>query len=137
MNELLSPEGMAEADALAVAGGTPGIELMRRAGLAVADACARMVPLAARVLVLAGPGNNGGDGFVAATVLRRRGYRVEVHLLGARERVAGDAALALEEMEAAGIACTQLTAGGVAASLATAGIVIDALFAIFYMELDV
>lgn len=128
MNELLSLEGMAEADALAVTGGTPGIELMRRAGLAVADACARMVPLAARVLVLAGPGNNGGDGFVAATVLRRRGYRVEVHLLGARERAAGDAALALEEMEAAGIACTQLTAGGVAASLATAGIVIDALF---------
>ncbi|WP_428697160.1 NAD(P)H-hydrate dehydratase [Stappia sp.] len=128
MNELLSPERMAEADALAVAGGTPGIELMRRAGLAVADACTRMVPLAARVLVLAGPGNNGGDGFVAATVLRRRGYRVEVLLLGARERITGDAALALEEMEAAGIACTPLTAGGVAASLATAGIVVDALF---------
>ncbi|WP_417768782.1 NAD(P)H-hydrate dehydratase [Stappia sp.] len=128
MNELLSPERMAEADALAIAGGTPGIELMRRAGLAVADACARMVPLAARVLVLAGPGNNGGDGFVAATVLRRRGYRVEVHLLGARERIAGDAALALEEMEAAGIAVIPLNAGSLSGSLATAGVVVDALF---------
>jgi hydroxyethylthiazole kinase-like uncharacterized protein yjeF len=126
--ELLAPERMAEADRLAIAGGTPGIDLMRRAGLAVADLCARMAPLSARVLVLAGPGNNGGDGFVAAGVLRRRGYRVEVLLLGARESVSGDAALALAEMGTAGVSCSTLTSGSVAAGLATAGIVVDALF---------
>ena len=54
---------------------------MERAGRAVADAVARH-PLGTRVVVVAGPGNNGGDGFVAARVLAERGYPVRVLLLG-------------------------------------------------------
>jgi len=54
--------------------------------------------------VLCGPGNNGGDGFVAARVLRERGAEVQVALLGDPARVQGDARLALARLEPAGLA---------------------------------
>lgn len=94
MIELLTPAEMARADAMTIEAGTPGAVLMDRAGRAVADAVmARHAP-GARVLVAAGPGNNGGDGFVAATVLDRLGYRVRLMLLGEADRLTGDAAAA-------------------------------------------
>src|SRR6202042_798172 len=94
MNELLTPSEMAEADRLTTAGGTAGIELMERAGRAVADAVSASHPGGARVTVVAGPGNNGGDGFVAARLLADRGYRVQVLLVGELAKLKGDAALA-------------------------------------------
>src|SRR5919204_6750209 len=95
MYELLSPDEMAACDRLAIAGGVAGISLMERAGRAVADAAARR-PLGTRILVVAGPGNNGGGGFVAARVLAERGYPVRLMLLGARAALRGDAAAAAE-----------------------------------------
>ena len=72
---------MARADAAAIAAGTPGVVLMERAGTAVADSvCARFSRQVA--LVLCGPGNNGGDGYVAAWVLKARGWPVEVRSFG-------------------------------------------------------
>ncbi|HEY1560870.1 MAG TPA: NAD(P)H-hydrate dehydratase [Caulobacteraceae bacterium] len=72
---------MGRADAAAIAAGTPGLTLMERAGTAVADAvCARFTRQS--TLVLCGPGNNGGDGYVAARVLKDRGWPVEVRSLG-------------------------------------------------------
>src|SRR3954451_18530354 len=93
MNELLTPDEMAACDALAIAGGMRGIALMEKAGRAVADAVARY-PLGTRVLVVAGPGNNGGDGFVAARGLAERGYQVRIVLLGEAGALRGDAAQA-------------------------------------------
>src|SRR3954447_6125306 len=120
MNELLTPDEMAACDALAIAGGIPGIALMEKAGRAVADAVARH-PLGTRVLVVAGPGNNGGDGFVAARVLAERGYPVRLMLFGAAAALRGDAARAAEqwkgEIEPAS-----------ADKVAGVGVIVDALF---------
>jgi NAD(P)H-hydrate epimerase len=92
MIELLSTTEMGEADRLAVAAGVPSLELMERAGAAVADAAGSMVGIGARIMVLAGPGNNGGDGFVAARRLAEQGYRVRLALLEDRVALKGDAA---------------------------------------------
>ncbi|MEJ2626458.1 MAG: NAD(P)H-hydrate dehydratase [Pseudolabrys sp.] len=92
MNELLTTAEMGEADRLTIAGGTPGIDLMERAGWAVADAAARLP--GRRIVVVAGPGNNGGDGFVAARLLTERGYTVRLCLVGDKGRLKGDAAVA-------------------------------------------
>ena len=89
---VLLPDEMKQADAATIAAGTPGIELMRRAGRAVADTAEDMVPRGGRILVAAGSGNNGGDGFVAAQALAERGYQVSLGLLGQKDRLGGDAA---------------------------------------------
>ena len=93
MIELLTTAEMAEADRLAIAGGTAGIELMENAGRAVADAASAVLQ-GRRVVVVAGPGNNGGDGFVAARVLAERGHCVRMCLVGDRAKLKGDAARA-------------------------------------------
>jgi len=96
MLEVLTIAEMFEADRLTIAAGTPGINLMERAGRAVADGVAARFPLGAKVVVICGPGNNGGDGFIAAEVLRVRGYDVRLALLGSRDALKGDAATAAE-----------------------------------------
>src|SRR5574337_71093 len=77
--------------------GTPGHVLMERAGAGATAALLEQFPHVRRkrVLVCAGKGNNGGDGFVIARLLRRRGVRAEVALLGKPAEVKGDAARAL------------------------------------------
>ena len=92
--DLLTPAEMGEADRMTIAAGTPGIVLMEAAGLAVADETARIARSRGRIVVLCGPGNNGGDGFVAARLLAGRGYEVNLGLLGRRETLGGDAAVA-------------------------------------------
>lgn len=94
---ILRPPEMRQADLAAIAAGTPGIVLMRRAGQAVAEAAQKMVTKEARILVAAGPGQNGGDGFVAATLLAGQGYQVALGLIGKPERLSGDAALAAKD----------------------------------------
>jgi NAD(P)H-hydrate epimerase len=76
----------------------PLAELMENAGTAVARFCLRHYPLAERVLVLCGKGNNGGDGFVAARVLARAGVGVAVLLLAREDEVKGEAAAALARL---------------------------------------
>src|SRR4051812_42927229 len=92
--QLLTTEEMREADARTIDAGTPGYELMIRAGAAVADAAGAMAGPGRRVVVACGPGNNGGDGFVAARLLAECGHAVSLVLLGSRAALRGDAALA-------------------------------------------
>ncbi|AIJ55146.1 YjeF family domain-containing protein [Brucella abortus F6/05-3] len=75
MFELLTPEEMARADRLTMEGGIKdGFALMLAAGRAVADIAQHMFPQKQPVAVLCGPGNNGGDGYVAAQYLLEAGY---------------------------------------------------------------
>ena len=121
MIELLTATEMAEADWLAIAGGVPGIDLMENAGRAVAERVASRHPPGSRIAVVAGPGNNGGDGFVAARLLAKCNLRVRVLLVGNRERLKGDAA------SAAGRWSGTVEAASPDA-LARADAVVDALF---------
>ena len=119
--ELLTNSQMRDADARTIAAGTPGYPLMERAGLACANAAARLLARGRRVLVLAGPGNNGGDGFVAARLLAERGLPVEVALLGARGALKGDAARAAADWPNAVTPLASADPRG-------ADVVVDALF---------
>jgi hydroxyethylthiazole kinase-like uncharacterized protein yjeF len=121
MIELLTNAEMAEADRLTIAAGTPGIRLMENAGRAVADAVARAARGAPSIVIVAGPGNNGGDGFVCARILAERGYPVRLLLLGDRARLKGDAAAAADRWQGKVEPATP-------AALAGAGLIVDALF---------
>jgi len=95
---LFSVAEMYAADAAAAKAGTPGLTLMENAGRAVAEAIVRRwAPRS--VSVLCGPGNNGGDGFVAARLLAEAGWPVRLGLLGTRERLKGDAAAMSDRWE--------------------------------------
>ena len=91
--EVLTTAEMERADRLSIAAGTPGFSLMLSAGQAVAEAAMELVA-AGPIVVAAGRGNNGGDGFVAAAELVARGREVSVILLCERDSLQGDAASA-------------------------------------------
>ncbi|MBY0531233.1 MAG: NAD(P)H-hydrate dehydratase [Xanthobacteraceae bacterium] len=119
--EILTPDEMAEADRRMIAAGSPGIELMERAGAAVARVAAERADGGRRIAVVCGPGNNGGDGFVAARLLQEQGFDVRLSLLGAREKLIGDAAIAAWRWRG------KVEAFGTNA-LANSDLIIDALF---------
>ncbi|MGJ3258823.1 MAG: NAD(P)H-hydrate dehydratase [Rhodospirillales bacterium] len=89
-HELLTVKQMGAVDKAAIVGGTPGLSLMERAGRAVAERVARLAGKRP-VVVLCGPGNNGGDGYVAARYLKNRGHRVRIACLGDPNALKGDA----------------------------------------------
>ncbi|WP_426442795.1 NAD(P)H-hydrate dehydratase [Bradyrhizobium genosp. P] len=91
--DVLTITEMERADRLTIAAGTPGFALMMSAGQAVAEAAMELVE-EGPIVVVAGRGNNGGDGFVAAAELAARGREVSVILLCERDSLKGDAALA-------------------------------------------
>lgn len=91
--ELLTSQEMGAADRQAVVLGVASLTLMENAGRCVADAVATLAPAGGRIGVLAGPGNNGGDGFVAARLLEERGFDVLLGLLGSTAELRGDAAV--------------------------------------------
>ena len=122
--ELLTPQEMGRADALTIAGGVPGYALMLKAGESVAAAAADF--LGERqgglgVAVFCGPGNNGGDGFVAARFLREMGFAVEVGALGDPRLLRGDAWQAFADWPGETRAVEEVDP-------AAADLVIDALF---------
>jgi len=126
--EILTTPEMYDADRLAMEAGVPGVVLMEAAGRAVADAVMARCPRGA-VAVLCGPGNNGGDGFVAARHLSENGWPVRLALLGGRNKLRGDAAhhaglwqgdvepLSLSALEGADIAIDALFGAGLSKPL--------------------
>jgi ADP-dependent NAD(P)H-hydrate dehydratase / NAD(P)H-hydrate epimerase len=109
-------------EAAALAAAAPHA-LMQRAGLAVARLALAVAPQARRVWLACGPGNNGGDGLVAAMHLHRAGLAVRVSWLGDAARAPADARDALAHAQAAGV----LIEPGLPSDAPEAGLVIDAL----------
>lgn len=119
--ELLTNEEMSRADKLAIAGGTPGIELMENAGRACAEEIMAAFPDARKIAVLCGPGNNGGDGFVIARLMQEAGLDVRLALLGSPDQLKGDAAKAASSWDGkVGLMTTSVLKG--------ADLVVDAIF---------
>jgi hydroxyethylthiazole kinase-like uncharacterized protein yjeF len=129
--ELLTVGQMAQADAATIAAGTSGMALMQAAGEAVVAAIVQRWS-AREVVVLCGPGNNGGDGFVVASGLQQRGWPVRVALLGQGNALKGDAALAAQAWAAQHASVTgeggQPWVAVSKACLDGAALVVDALF---------
>jgi len=110
----------------------PGIDLMEQAGLGTARVLERVAGLAegARVVVVCGKGNNGGDGFVIARDLVSRGAAVRVFLIGTADDVSGDARVNLDLLADEDL--TELTAPAhlpeLVESMASCDAVVDAVF---------
>lgn len=116
---LLTPAEMNEADAIAVKAGTPILELMEAAGQAVVAEIERRYDRRP-VTVLCGPGNNGGDGFVVARLLRSHRWPIRVALYGRRFRPGSDAGINAERYRGE-------IENAVPAAIEGAGLIVDAL----------
>ncbi|MEC8455103.1 MAG: NAD(P)H-hydrate epimerase, partial [Pseudomonadota bacterium] len=101
--QLYESEAVRQLDRLAINHfDTTGFELMRRAGKACLHAIRKRWPLTAHLVVFAGAGNNGGDGYVLAALSRELGITSEVHYLSPPEQLAGDASKAYKMAVGAG-----------------------------------
>ena len=120
---IVSVDEMQRLEKEADAGGQSYAAMMEQAGTALAEAIQESYPGGAdrSVLVLVGPGNNGGDGFVIARLLAGRGWPVRVALLGGRERLKGDARINADRWTGP---VEAMSAGAVA----DAELVVDAVF---------
>jgi NAD(P)H-hydrate epimerase len=105
--------------------GIPGYELMTRAGHALADAVRDLWPAARSIVVLAGPGNNGGDGYVCARVAHARGLTAQVHAVAPPEALTGDARRAFEDCRAAGAGIRAFDPGALDGE-----VIVDSIFGI-------
>ena len=136
MAELLTAAQMRAIERAAInSGDVTGLELMERAGRGVVDAIFEEWPEFAqtshRAVVLCGPGNNGGDGFVIARLLQQKGWEVEVFLYGDPDKLPSDAKVNYERWTKLGEVC-ELTNSNLIRSEETwfGGLIVDALFGI-------
>lgn len=83
--------------------GLPGIVLMERAALGVAEAIGTRFPMPGRLVAMVGPGNNGGDGLAVARILAQRGWHSSVLLAAPEKRVKGDARTNLQVARQLGV----------------------------------
>jgi NAD(P)H-hydrate epimerase len=119
---LHSAEQVRALDAQLIAAGTPGFELMQRAAHAAWRALRRRWPEAGEITVLAGRGNNAGDGYLIAALAQRAGWRVRVLAVGDPAALSGYAAQACAEARRAAV---EILPWSECAPLA--GVVVDAL----------
>jgi NAD(P)H-hydrate epimerase len=129
---IVTAEQMRELDRLTIQGGVPSLALMERAGAAVAGAISANFAAAAKrgVLVVAGKGNNGGDGFVVARLLKKKRVRCEVALLARRAELSPDAAhncRAFEKLRGKIVEVTPGSLGVLQSKIDQAGLLVDAI----------
>jgi ADP-dependent NAD(P)H-hydrate dehydratase / NAD(P)H-hydrate epimerase len=125
-SEVYSASQVRQLEAAAVAAGTPGYTLMQRAGAAAFALLRQRWPLARKIAVVAGPGNNGGDGLVVARAAHQAGLEVTVMMPGEAGALRGEAAQALADLQALHLPVRAFDA----ALLRPADVVVDALLGI-------
>jgi hydroxyethylthiazole kinase-like uncharacterized protein yjeF len=126
--KILTAEEMGAADRRSVEEGVPVAQLMENAGAAVALFCLRRFAVEGWVVVLAGKGNNGGDGMVAARHLAEGGRRVRVALLGSAGELQREPTKAWVDAVAAGVEVRELSdEDGLRGALGDASLVVDAV----------
>ena len=123
---------MRGADRNTIRGGTSSDDLMENAASGLCAALIERYAGAARIVVVCGPGNNGGDGLAAARRLAGAGLRASVFTLLDPARYAGDARANFERLKSAGVECVSLASGRgfaeLSRALSEADVVVDALF---------
>jgi ADP-dependent NAD(P)H-hydrate dehydratase / NAD(P)H-hydrate epimerase len=130
---VVTAEQMREMDRLTIQKhGVPSLTLMERAGEGVTTAILEKFADAAKkgVLVVAGKGNNGGDGFVVARLLKKKRIRCEVALLAKRAELSPDAAHNCGAFEKSAGKVTEIFAGGLESlerKVAGSGLLVDAI----------
>lgn len=124
--EIFTAAQVRQLEAAAVAGGIPGYTLMKRAGAAAFNALRQRWPLARSLAIVAGPGNNGGDGMVLARLAHQAGLDVQVLLVAEPSHLFGEAREAWDELRASGVETRDFDA----AVLSRADVIVDALLGI-------
>ena len=124
---VLTGSEMKAADAYAIESlGIPGVCLMENAGRHLARVVSEFTKVGGRCALLCGPGNNGGDGFVAARHLQSWGFHPDVFVVGDPSRITGDAAINFDAFRAMGNR-TPLFVPDLLASAAPYPVIVDAL----------
>ncbi|MEJ0100808.1 MAG: NAD(P)H-hydrate dehydratase [Pseudomonadota bacterium] len=124
--EIYSATQVRQMEVAAIAAGTAGYTLMQRAGAAALGALRQRWPLARSVVVVAGPGNNGGDGLVLARLARQAGLSVTVLLVAEADALRGEARQAHDDLLAGGVSPQSFDA----AALSQGDVIVDALLGI-------
>jgi NAD(P)H-hydrate epimerase len=129
---ILDARRMRAAERAAIRGGVASARLMENAAEALVEELLRAGRPPGAVVVVCGPGNNGGDGLASARLLARRGIRVSVFTLGDPDAYRGDAAANAARARAAGLELVSLSRRGAVSAFSKAlvetGTVVDALF---------
>lgn len=133
--KVITAESMKDAERLAIGQfGIPGLTLMETAGRNCADLILARFgrEKQAKAIVIAGKGNNGGDGYVIARCLREHGWDVTTFVIARRMEVSGDAAVNLALLDETSVIFCPESRGmfPYVAELAGADVIVDALFGI-------
>lgn len=130
--KVLTADQMAYIDLTTIEEGMPGIDLMRNAGSEVFNFIEKTLDIRSGIVVIAGKGNNGGDGFRVAELFARNGYELVVYLIGNKSDVRGDAEVCMNELEKTGQEIIEITSTDKLDELSevimSANLIIDAIF---------
>lgn len=132
--KILTAEQMSYVDKTTIESGTPGLTLMSNAGSAVFELVAGLpgIDSDTEIVIIAGKGNNGGDGFRVAELLAQNGFETAVYLLGKTSDIRGDAAVCMNDAVNAGLKIVEITCdddiGMLSNAFITTSVIVDAIF---------
>ncbi|MBU4440563.1 MAG: NAD(P)H-hydrate dehydratase [Firmicutes bacterium] len=139
--KVVTPKEMAVMDRHAIEAGTPSLELMERAGQACAEIIKESLNEKSQIIILCGPGNNGGDGLVVGRLLSEAGYIVHLFLTEAETKLSDDNLSNLKKLQEQNIAVRALSSASdfedLNLNIKGATHIIDAIFGTGLVEKDI